>query len=264
MNFDAYRRLSFTRRGRILTVTLDRPETLNAVDGEMHDDLSRVFYDLALDEESDIVVLTGAGKAFSAGGDMTWLEGLCGNRADWERVRIEAKRIVFGLLDCEKPVIAKVNGHAAGLGATIALFCDVIFASERARISDPHVRVGLVAGDGGAIIWPQLIGYARAKEHLLTGEPVSASRAAEIGLINHCVAAEALDERVDAFCDRLAGGATAAIRYTKVAVNVGLRQIAHSLMDASIAYESMTNEMRDHREAVRAFIEKRPAEFRGE
>ena len=264
MDFDAYRRLSFTRRGRILTVTLNRPETLNAVDGEMHDDLSRVFYDLALDEESDIVVLTGAGKAFSAGGDMTWLEGLCGNRAEWERVRIEAKRIVFGLLDCEKPVIAKVNGHAAGLGATIALFCDVIFASEKARISDPHVKIGLVAGDGGAIIWPQLVGYARAKELLMTGDPVSASRAAEIGLINHCVPAEALDERVDAFCDRLAGGATAAIRYTKVAVNVGLRQIAHSLMDASIAYESMTNEMRDHREAVRAFIEKRPAEFRGE
>lgn len=264
MNFDAYRRLSFTRRGRILTVTLNRPETLNAVDGEMHEDLSRVFYDLALDEESDIVVLTGAGRAFSAGGDMAWLEGLCGSRAEWERVRIEAKRIVFGLLDCEKPVIAKVNGHAAGLGATIALFCDVIFASEKARISDPHVQVGLVAGDGGAIIWPQLIGYARAKEHLLTGDPVSASRAAEIGLINHCVPAEALDERVDEFCDRLAGGATAAIRYTKVAVNVGLRQLAHSLMDASIAYESMTNEMRDHREAVRAFIEKRPAEFRGE
>ena len=101
MNFDAYRRLSFSRRGRVLTVTLNRPETLNAVDGEMHDDLSRVFYDIALDEESDIVVLTGAGKAFSAGGDMEWLEGLGSDRAGWERVRVEAKRIVFGLLDCE-------------------------------------------------------------------------------------------------------------------------------------------------------------------
>ena len=261
MNFDAYRRLSFSRRGRVLTVTLNRPETLNAVDGEMHDDLSRVFYDIALDEESDIVVLTGAGKAFSAGGDMEWLEGLGSDRAGWERVRVEAKRIVFGLLDCEKPVVAKLNGHAIGLGATLALFCDVIFASERARIADPHVKVGLVAGDGGALIWPQLIGYARAKEYLLTGDPLSASKAAEIGLISHCVPAEALDERVDAFCDRLAAGATAAIRYTKVAVNIGLRQIAHSLMDASIAYESMTNETRDHREAVRAFIEKRPPEF---
>ena len=103
----------------------------------MHDDLSRVFYDIALDDESDIVVLTGAGKAFSAGGDMQWLEGLCRDRPAWERVRVEAKRIVFGLLDCEKPVIAKVNGHAIGLGATVALFCDVIFASEKARIADP-------------------------------------------------------------------------------------------------------------------------------
>ena len=261
MNFEAYRRLSFSRRGRILSVTLNRPDTLNAVDGAMHDDLSRVFYDIALDEESDIVVLTGAGRAFSAGGDMAWLEEMCSNRAAWDRVRVEAKRIVFGLLECEKPVIAKINGHAAGLGATLALFCDVIFASEKARIADPHVRVGLVAGDGGALIWPQLIGYARAKEYLLTGDPLSASKAAEIGLINHCVPADELDERVDAFCDRLAAGATAAIRYTKVAINIGLRQIAHTLMDASIGYESLTNDTRDHREAVRAFIEKRRPEF---
>ena len=263
MDFDAYRRLSFSRRGRVLTVTLDRPESLNAVDGAMHDELSRVFYDIALDEESDVVVLTGAGRAFSAGGDVPWLLDLCDDRAGWERVRVEAKRIVFGLLDCEKPVIAKVNGHAAGLGATIALFCDVVFASEKARIADPHVRVGLVAGDGGALIWPQLIGYVRAKEYLLTGDPVSAPKAAEIGLINHCVPAEELDRRVDAFCDRLAGGATAAIRYTKVAVNIGLRQVAHTLMDASIAYESMTNGTRDHREALRAFIEKRAPDFGG-
>ena len=262
MNFDAYRRLSFSRRGRVLTVTLNRPDRLNAVDGTMHEELSRVFYDLAIDGESDVVVLTGAGRAFSAGGDLTWLEGLCDDRAGWERVRVEAKRIVFGLLDCEKPVIAKVNGHAAGLGATLALFCDVIFAAEPARIADPHVRVGLVAGDGGALIWPQLIGYARAKEYLMTGDPLSAAKAAEIGLINHCVSAEALDERVEAFADRLAGGAVAAIRYTKIAVNVGLRQIAHALMDTSIAYESMTNETEDHREAVRAFIEKRAPRFR--
>ena len=262
MNFDAYRRLSFSRRGRVLTVTLNRPDRLNAVDGTMHEELSRVFYDLAIDGESDVVVLTGAGRAFSAGGDLTWLEGLCDDRAGWERVRVEAKRIVFGLLDCEKPVIAKVNGHAAGLGATLALFCDVIFAAEPARIADPHVRVGLVAGDGGALIWPQLIGYARAKEYLMTGDPLSAAKAAEIGLINHCVSAEALDERVETFADRLAGGAVAAIRYTKIAVNVGLRQIAHALMDTSIAYESMTNETEDHREAVRAFIEKRAPRFR--
>ena len=263
MDFDAYRTLSFSRRGRVLGVTLNRPESLNAVDGTMHEELARVFCDVAIDEESDVVVLTGAGRAFSAGGDLAWLQGLCDDRAAWERVRVEAKRIVFGLLDCEKPVIAKVNGHAMGLGATLALFCDVIFAAEAARIADPHVRVGLAAGDGGALIWPQLIGYARAKEYLMTGDSLSAAKAAEIGLVNHCVPADALDERVDAFAQRLCDGAVAAIRYTKIAVNIGLRQIAHALMDASIAYESMTNDSDDHREALRAFLEKRAPRFRG-
>lgn len=263
MHFDAYRTLSFSRRGRVIEITLNRPESLNAVDGTMHGELARVFCDVAVDEESDVVVLTGAGRAFSAGGDLSWLQGLCGDRAAWERVRVEAKRIVFGLLDCEKPLIAKVNGHAMGLGATLALFCDVIFAAEPARIADPHVRVGLAAGDGGALIWPQLIGYARAKEYLMTGDPLSAAKAAEIGLVNHCVPADALDERVDAFAERLCGGAVAAVRYTKIAVNIGLRQIAHALMDASIAYESVTSDSDDHREALRAFLEKRAPRFRG-
>ena len=228
----------------------------------MHDELSRVFYDIALDEESDIVVLTGAGRAFSAGGDMPWLERLCSDRAGWERVRVEAKRIVFGLLglreagDCQAE---RPRGGARRHDRAL-LRCD-LRVPRRPASPTPHVKVGLVAGDGGALIWPQLIGYARAKEYLLTGDALSASKAAEIGLINHCVPADELDARVDAFCDRLAGGARAAIRYTKISVNIGLRQIAHSLMDASIAYESMTNETRDHREAVRAFIEKRAPDF---
>ena len=262
MNYDAYETLSFRRRQCILTVTLDRPDKLNAVNAAMHDELSRVFYDIAVDDDSDIVVLTGAGRAFSAGGDMDWLEAMVDDRAAWERTRVEAKRIVLGLLDCEKPIIAKINGAAVGLGATVALFSDVIFAAESARIADPHVSVGLVAGDGGALIWPQLIGYARAKEYLMTGDRLSAQKAEAIGLINHCVPDDELDAVVDAFADRLAAGATRAIRYTKIAVNIGLRQIAHALMDASIAYESMTNETADHREAIRAFLEKRAPNFR--
>src|SRR5690606_36637006 len=156
-----------------------------------------------------------------------------------------------------KPVVAKVNGHAVGLGATIALFCDVIFASTKASIGDPHVSVGYVAGDGVAIMWPQLIGYARAKELLMTGDLLPASRAAEIGLINHAVEPEGLDAAVVRFSERLAGGAVKAIRWTKMAVNIGLRQLAHSMMDASIAYESLSNTTADHREAVAAFREKR-------
>jgi enoyl-CoA hydratase len=263
MDYKGYHHLLFARRGRILNVTINRPEKLNAVNGPLHEDLARVFYDVAIDEEADIIVLTGAGKCFSAGGDFDWLMHMATSAAAWEQCRVEAKKIIYGLLDCEKPVIAKLNGHAAGLGATIALFCDVIFAAQNARISDPHVLVGLVGGDGGAIIWPQLIGYARAKEYLMTGDAIRAEDAARMGLINHAVDAAELDARVDAFADRLAAGARNAIRYTKTSVNIGLRQLAHSMLDASLAYESMTNLSKDHVEAIQALKEKRAPRYTG-
>ena len=261
MDVDAYETLTFSRQERVLTVTMNRPDKLNAVNEKMHSELARVFHDITSDPDSDIVVLTGAGRAFSAGGDFNWFQDMIDDPRVWDKTRQEGKQIVFGLIDCEKPVIAKVNGHAMGLGATLALFSDVIFAAESAKFADPHVSVGLVAGDGGAVIWPQLIGYARAKEYLFTGDMMSASDAASMGLINHAVADDDLDATVDAFTGRLAAGATDAIRYTKVAVNIGLRQLAHSLMDASIAYESMTNFTPDHQEAVNAFKEKRKPNF---
>ena len=263
MDYSGYRTILAGRRGRILTLTLNRPEALNAVDRVMHAELARIFADVAADEACDVVVLTGAGKAFSAGGDIDWMQEMIDDRAVFERTAVEAKQIVFGLLDLEKPVIARVNGPAVGLGATIALFCDIVVAAEDATIADPHVRMGLVAGDGGAVIWPQLIGYARAKEFLMTGEFLDGRRAAELGLINHAVPADELDAKVDAIAERLAGGATKAIRWTKTAVNIGLKQLAHTIMDASIAYEALSNQTADHREAVAAFREKRKPKFSG-
>jgi enoyl-CoA hydratase len=259
--FDTYQAITFERRGRVLQVTLNRPEKLNAVDALLHTELARVFTDISNDPESDIVVLTGAGRAFSSGGDIGWMQDMIDQPGGFEQTGREAKQIVFGLIDCEKPVIAKLNGHATGLGATIALFCDVIFAAEHAKIGDPHVGVGFVAGDGGAVIWPQLIGYARAKEYLLTGDLMTATQAAQMGLINHVIPADQLDARVDAFADRLAAGATKAIRWTKMSVNIGLRDLATSIMDASLAYEALSNATPDHQEAVRAFAEKRPPVF---
>lgn len=261
MEFDAYQTVSFSRRARVLTVTMNRPDKLNAVNERMHTELAGLFQDVTADPDSDIIVITGAGRAFSAGGDFNWFQDMIDDARVWENTRQEAKQIVFGLIDCEKPVIAKVNGHAMGLGATIALFSDVIFAARSAKFADPHVSVGLVAGDGGAVIWPQLIGYARAKEYLMTGDAISADDAAAMGLINHVVADTDLDDTVDAFVDRLSAGASQAIRYTKISVNIGLRQLAHSIMDASIAYESLTNFTADHQEAVTAFKEKRRAVF---
>jgi enoyl-CoA hydratase len=261
MQFTDYQTLLFERRQRVLTITLNRPEKLNAVDAEMHEELARVFVDVANDPDSDVVVLTGAGRAFSSGGDIGWMQSMIDRPVLFEKTAREGKQIDFSLLDCDKPVIAKLNGHATGLGATIALFCDVIFAAENAKIGDPHVSVGFVAGDGGAVIWPQLIGYARAKEYLMTGDLMSATQASQIGLINHAVPADVLDDRVNEFADRLARGATKAIRWTKVSANIGLKQLAHSIMDASLAYEALSNISADHQEAVSAFREKRSPVF---
>lgn len=263
MNFSDYETLAFERRERILEIRLNRPDSMNAVNERLHGELARVFADAAEDAGSDVIVLTGAGRAFCAGGDIKWMQSAIDDPALFEKTAREGKRIIFSILDCEKPIIAKVNGHATGLGATLALFCDVIFASEAARIGDPHVSVGLVAGDGGAVIWPQLIGYARAKEFLMTGELMTAADAARIGLINHAVPAGELDARVAAFADRLMRGAGKAIRWSKVSVNIGLKQLAHTIMDTSIAYESLSARSRDHQEAVNAFAEKRPPVFNG-
>ncbi len=156
-----------------------------------------------------------------------------------------------------------MNGHAVGLGATLALLCDVVFAADHAKIGDPHVGVGLVAGDGGAVLWAARIGLARAKEYLIGGELLSAGKAAEIGLINHALPAAELDAAVDAFCAKLLGGATQAIRLTKVLTNLELKRIAGAVMDAGIAYESLTVRSAHHAEAVAALREKRSPKFTG-
>ncbi len=257
-----YKTIILTRKDRLLTITLNRPDTLNAVNLAMHEELADVFGFAAADKGSDVIVLTGAGRAFSAGGDAQHISNNAANPDLFdEEVRL-AKRIVFAMLDLDKPLICRLNGHAVGLGATIALLCDVIFAADTAKIGDPHVAVGLVAGDGGAAIWAQRIGLGRAKEYLMTGEILTAKKAAEIGLVNHCVPAGELDGAVEAFCERLLNGSTNAIRWTKVLTNLELKRIAHAVMDAGLAYESLTVRSADHREAVQAMLEKRKPVFK--
>ncbi len=262
-SYAGYKALAFERRGRVLWVTLNRPEALNAVDQDLHYELSVVFDEIGRDEACDVVVLTGAGKAFCAGGNAAWMQAMIDDPSRFPAIAPEAKRIVFSLLELEKPIICRLNGAAAGLGATIALLCDVIIAADTALIGDPHVRMGLVAGDGGAVIWPQLIGYARAKEFLMTGELITAERAERIGLVNYAVPADELDARVETMATRLAEGAGLAIRWTKTVANIPLRKLAQELMDASLAYETMSNRTADHQEAVHAFREKRKPRFSG-
>lgn len=263
MDFSSYQCIEFRRDARILTLMLNRPEQRNAVNARLHHELSRVFTDVQRDPDSDIVVLTGNGSAFCAGGDIDWMQLSVDEPEEFERTAREAKDIVYSQLDLEKPLICKLNGHATGLGASLALLCDIVIASEEARIGDPHVSVGLVAGDGGALIWPQLVGYAKARKYLLTGELMSATEAERIGLITDVVPRAELDAAVDAMAQRLVAGATKAIRWSKVTTNLPLRQLFHSYFDTGVAYECLSNLTADHAEAVKAFRERRKPVFTG-
>ena len=249
------------RRERLLRVTLNRPDALNAFNLEQHNELPLALVFARDDAGSDVILLTGAGRAFSAGGDIAHIERNAANPRLFEHEIDMAKAIIFTLLDTDKPVVCRMNGHAVGLGATLALFCDVIFAADTAKIGDPHVALALVAGDGGAVIWPQLIGLARAKEYLLTGDLIPAPRAAEIGLINYALPTSELDAAVDAFCDKLLGGAQKAIRWTKRLTNIELRRVAESIMPIGLDYEVQSVRTADHLEGIAALKEKRKPRF---
>ena len=161
--YESYQHIKFERRGRILTVIMNRPEVKNAANVRMHNELSRVFRDVAQDAEAEVVVLTGAGDAFSSGGDIRAMKEKIADHTLWNDTVDEARSLFYSILDLDKPLIARVNGAATGLGATLAVYADIAIAAESAVIGDPHVKVGLVAGDGGALMWPMLIGFQKAK-----------------------------------------------------------------------------------------------------
>jgi enoyl-CoA hydratase len=263
MDFSSYQTIVFRRDGKVLHATLNRPEVLNAFDAQMDNEVGRLFDDVARDDETNVLVLTGAGKAFSAGGDIEHMQKVIDEPKLFLDGLRNGKRLLYSMLDCPKPIIAKVNGAAMGLGATIALFCDLVFAANHAKIGDPHVKVGYTAGDGGSVIWPALLGPVRAKQYLLTGDHLTGEDAARIGLINQAVPAEELDRLVDDFAQRIAKGASLAIQFTKMSVNVTLKQQLVSVIDASFAYEALSGRSQDHQEAVNAFREKRAPRFTG-
>lgn len=259
-----YTRFSFERDDRVLTAFIDSDHPVNGVDAAMHDELATVFTDLQRDAGSDIIILSAKGRAFCAGGDMDWFDEQIEHPGRFRDIAWDAKRIVMSLLEMEKPIICRLNGAAAGLGATIALLCDMIVADETAKIGDPHVKVGLVAGDGGALIWPQLVGYAKAKELLMTGDLLTAAEAKELGLINYAVPAAELDAKVGELVTKLQNNPKWAVRWTKTVTNIPLKALAAQLMDASIGWESVSNYMDDRKEAVAAFKEKRAPKLTGE
>jgi enoyl-CoA hydratase len=249
--------------GDVLRVALHHPDNeLNAVDALLHHELAALFRALKREERARVIVLTGRGRAFSAGGHFEWLSTLT-DLSSLEPLRRDAKQLVWDLLDVEQPIVAALNGPAVGLGASIALLCDTIFMAEDATLADPHVRVGIVAGDGGAAIWPLVLGPARAKQYLLTGDPIDAAEACRLGLVNRVVAPEALEQEALAFARRLAAGAPLALRYTKQAVNKLVKDALNVAFDTSTALEIVTFQSEDHAEALAALREKRKPRFRG-
>jgi enoyl-CoA hydratase len=261
LNLRNYEAIQIEKSDGVAIVRLNRPERLNAVNGAMHSELMQLFLDVQADSDVRAAVITGSGRAFCAGGDfssgadMTTKSGL----TTWQ----EAQRMVDNLLDCEKPIIAAVNGAAVGLGATIALLCDVVFASVNARFGDPHVKMGLAAGDGGAVIWPLLVGVNRAKYMLMTGDLVTAQEAFDMGLVNKVVAeGEALNEAL-VLARRLAVGAPFAVQASKTAVNKYIKMVANLVLPLSLHAEEIAMSMEDHREAVSAFQERRQPTFAG-
>lgn len=246
-----------TRENGVTIATLNRPEKRNAVDDTLHEELATLPADADADPQVRVLVITGAGRGFCAGGDFSG--GLTPNAHMWK----VARRIVDTLLDCEKPVITAVNGHAMGLGATLAVLGDVVIAARSAQFADTHVRMGIAAGDGGQVIWPLLIGVNRAKYYLMTGERIGAEEAERVGLVNFVVDDDQLMPRALEVADRLAAGAGLAIAASKVPINRYIKMVANLVLPLSLKLEEATMQTNDFREAVAAFLEKREPKYTG-
>ncbi len=259
-----YQTLQIERRDDgIAIVTLNRPERLNAINGPMHAELARFSRDFADDRALRVLVLTGMGRAFSAGGDFSPGDAI-GSSSEGPDMWTEARQIVDHILECDKPIVSAVNGYAMGLGANLALLCDVVVAGPSAVFADTHVNMGIGAGDGGQLIWPFLIGVNKAKYFLMTGDRIKGREAFDLGLVNFYVEdnTELLPKALD-IAARLAAGAPRAIAASKQAVNAYLRAVSSLIMPICLGAERQTMLSEDHREAVRAFQEKRTAKFTG-
>ncbi len=247
-------------KDRVAIITLNRPEVHNAVNYDMHVGLESIFREIGVDRDVGAIIITGEGKSFCAGGDVKGF----GHPDERPIDQLRGTRyLVQEMINCEAPVISAINGTAAGLGATIALLADVTFMSDKAKIGDTHVNMGLVCGDGGALIWPLLIGQHRAKELLMAAKLVPGQEAADMGLVNHCVPHDELMDKAMEYATHVASLPIAAVRWTKMAINQMLKTQMVQVFDFGVAAEHLSVHTEDMKEAVTAFAEKRKPEFTG-
>lgn len=263
MDYSSYEHLRFERRENgVLLITISRPEVFNAANARLHWELANVWKDVGDDEQTRVAVITGEGKAFSAGGDLSWLEGQLGNFPEIRAIHKEAGDLVYNIIDCPKPVISAINGVAVGAGLAVALMADISIIAEDARLTDGHLRIGVGAGDHAAIIWPLLCGMAKAKYYLLTADFVDGKEAERIGLVSACAPREEVLPKALEIADRLALGPQAATQWTKRSLNGWLKQ-ATPTFESSLALEMLAFFSDDVTEGVAAVREKRGPSFPG-
>src|SRR5882762_8791033 len=257
MDYADYKHLTFEHKPNgVLLVTINRPEVLNAANARLHWEFTQVWLTVDADPKTRVVLVTGAGKAFSAGGDLGLVEEMAGNPDALMRTMREAGDLVYNMLDLDKPVVSAINGVAVGAGLVVALLADVSIAAEDARLTDGHTRLGVAAGDHAAIIWPLLCGMAKARYYLLTSDFLDGREAERIGLVSLCVPAARLMDTAWDVATRLARGSQPSIRWTKRALNNWLRQ-AGPIFDQSLALEMLSFMNPDVLEGVRAIRERR-------
>lgn len=248
--------IELSLRQSVLRISVAQTPQLSA-------DLIHLFREAGADPAVRVVVLTGAQERIFCvgGGGSAAPEDQQGRNAYWLKGMREARELILAILECDKPVIGRINGHAIGKGCSIALCCDITIMAEDAKIGDTHVKVGLAAGDGGSLLWPNLIGMMSAKRFLLTGDLLTGREAAEIGLVTEAMPRADLDARTDYWVERMVRAAPAAVAMTKRALSASIRQQAATHMDMSLGLETLTFLTEDHQEGVAALKQKRDPKF---
>jgi enoyl-CoA hydratase len=260
--FEKYQHLVLEYPKKHILKIIMKSDKLNAANEDMHQELAYIWNDIDKDPDIHVAILTGHGKAFSAGGDFAMIEKMMEDHQTRIRVWKEARDIVYNVINCSKPIVSAMQGPAVGAGLAAGLLADISIASKKAKIVDGHTRLGVAAGDHSAIIWPLLCGMAKAKYYLLTCQPISGEEAEKIGLVSLAVDEEELQEKALEVADKLASGASTALRFTKYALNNWLRMMGPTF-DASLALEFLGFDGPEAKEGLASLKEKRSPNFPG-
>jgi enoyl-CoA hydratase len=236
-DFDVPDEIELVVDGPVRVVRLNRPEQLNATNHELHKGLAGLFPQIDADDEACAVVLTGNGKAFSAGGDFAYLDELASDADLRKETLAHGRQIVTSMVGCRVPIVAAVNGPAVGLGCSLVALSDIVFMAESTHLADPHVLMGLVAADGGPVTWPLMISLQLAKEYALTGDRIPAQRAAEIGLVNHVCPDDEVVAQATACAHRIAKLPRRAVEDTKRILNLHLERAVVATLDFALSAE---------------------------